>query len=309
MATTRQYRGYDSLPMRRWSQWCVGIYPTRADLPITGALDAEQPRLKKGRCGSRSQTEDRPHSRTPELSVRQLICVTSALVRFCMSANDPKRTSRAGTFTPHIIRGRCRTRRCASSSALGSAPCRNQSNWLAAKSAREAYCKYRRTPGRCSSGASSPLYEALAWASRDPSRKTLLPRSFMRGRDADVTPVPLLISGSAIKAEKCSSSRYCSGSDYLPAFSRLSTSASLTSPAATSALMHCSERLLPCSFMQSQSSSPVHPAHNIADNDLRAVAILPFCIGDGTREGCRGKRPGREGNYQKMISTCVSSPR
>ena len=36
MATTetRQYRGYDIVPIRQWSQWCVGIYPTRADLPI-----------------------------------------------------------------------------------------------------------------------------------------------------------------------------------------------------------------------------------------------------------------------------------
>ena len=36
MATTetRRYRGYDLVPMRQWSQWCVGIYPTRADLPI-----------------------------------------------------------------------------------------------------------------------------------------------------------------------------------------------------------------------------------------------------------------------------------
>ena len=31
---TRRYRGYDLVPMRQWSQWCVGIYPTRADLPI-----------------------------------------------------------------------------------------------------------------------------------------------------------------------------------------------------------------------------------------------------------------------------------
>ena len=32
MATTetRRYRGADAA----WSQWCVGIYPTRADLPI-----------------------------------------------------------------------------------------------------------------------------------------------------------------------------------------------------------------------------------------------------------------------------------
>ncbi|MGA7372452.1 MAG: hypothetical protein WBW37_07520 [Methyloceanibacter sp.] len=36
MATTetRRYRGYDLVPMRQWSQWCVAIYPTRADLPI-----------------------------------------------------------------------------------------------------------------------------------------------------------------------------------------------------------------------------------------------------------------------------------
>ena len=31
---TRQYRGYDIVPMRQWSKWCVGIYPTRADLSI-----------------------------------------------------------------------------------------------------------------------------------------------------------------------------------------------------------------------------------------------------------------------------------
>ena len=32
---TRQYRGYDIVLIRaQWSQWCIGIYPTRADLPI-----------------------------------------------------------------------------------------------------------------------------------------------------------------------------------------------------------------------------------------------------------------------------------
>jgi hypothetical protein len=31
---TNRYRGYDIVPMRQWSQWCVGIYPTRSDLPI-----------------------------------------------------------------------------------------------------------------------------------------------------------------------------------------------------------------------------------------------------------------------------------
>jgi hypothetical protein len=29
-----KYRGYDIVPMRQWSQWCAGVYPTRADLPI-----------------------------------------------------------------------------------------------------------------------------------------------------------------------------------------------------------------------------------------------------------------------------------
>ena len=31
---TCQYRGYDILLQRQWSSWCVGIYPTRADLPL-----------------------------------------------------------------------------------------------------------------------------------------------------------------------------------------------------------------------------------------------------------------------------------
>ncbi len=36
MTTTEpcHYRGYDILPQRQWSSWCVGIYPTRADLPL-----------------------------------------------------------------------------------------------------------------------------------------------------------------------------------------------------------------------------------------------------------------------------------
>jgi hypothetical protein len=36
MATTEacRYRGYDIVPRREWSQWCVSVYPTRADLPI-----------------------------------------------------------------------------------------------------------------------------------------------------------------------------------------------------------------------------------------------------------------------------------
>ena len=31
---TYRYRGYDIVPDRQWSQWCVSIYATRADLPL-----------------------------------------------------------------------------------------------------------------------------------------------------------------------------------------------------------------------------------------------------------------------------------
>jgi hypothetical protein len=31
---TYRYRGYDIVPKRQWSSWCVGVYATRADLPL-----------------------------------------------------------------------------------------------------------------------------------------------------------------------------------------------------------------------------------------------------------------------------------
>ena len=31
---TCHYRGYEILPWHRWSSWCVGVYRTRADLPL-----------------------------------------------------------------------------------------------------------------------------------------------------------------------------------------------------------------------------------------------------------------------------------
>jgi hypothetical protein len=31
---TCRYRGYDIVPNRQWSQWCVSVYTTRADLPL-----------------------------------------------------------------------------------------------------------------------------------------------------------------------------------------------------------------------------------------------------------------------------------
>jgi len=31
---TCHYRGYEIVPRREWSKWCVSVYPTRPDLPI-----------------------------------------------------------------------------------------------------------------------------------------------------------------------------------------------------------------------------------------------------------------------------------
>jgi hypothetical protein len=28
------YRGYEVIPRREWSQWCVHVYPMRSDLPL-----------------------------------------------------------------------------------------------------------------------------------------------------------------------------------------------------------------------------------------------------------------------------------
>ena len=29
-----RYRGYNIVPDRQWSQWCVNVYATRSDLPL-----------------------------------------------------------------------------------------------------------------------------------------------------------------------------------------------------------------------------------------------------------------------------------
>ena len=34
MSEICRYRGYEMVPRREWSQWCVSVYPARPDLPI-----------------------------------------------------------------------------------------------------------------------------------------------------------------------------------------------------------------------------------------------------------------------------------
>jgi hypothetical protein len=43
---TSRYRGYDLVLRRQWSSWCVGVYPTQAELPILprSALSTLAPR-------------------------------------------------------------------------------------------------------------------------------------------------------------------------------------------------------------------------------------------------------------------------
>jgi hypothetical protein len=66
MTTTEvsRYRGYEIVPKRQWSSWCVGVYPTRADLPILtrSTLQTLTPR-KADAVAEANQTIDRILSR------------------------------------------------------------------------------------------------------------------------------------------------------------------------------------------------------------------------------------------------------
>jgi hypothetical protein len=46
-AESVRYRGYEIVTMRQWSQWCVSVYPTRADLPILSSSTLPTLRLRK----------------------------------------------------------------------------------------------------------------------------------------------------------------------------------------------------------------------------------------------------------------------
>jgi hypothetical protein len=61
---TCRYRGYDIVPKRQWSSWCVGVYPTRADLPLLlrSTLQTLTPR-KQDALAEAKQTIDHVLSR------------------------------------------------------------------------------------------------------------------------------------------------------------------------------------------------------------------------------------------------------
>jgi hypothetical protein len=44
---TYRYRGYDIVPDRQWSQWCVRVYATRSDLPLFSRSTLQSLALRK----------------------------------------------------------------------------------------------------------------------------------------------------------------------------------------------------------------------------------------------------------------------
>jgi hypothetical protein len=69
MAERFQYRGYDILPKRQWANWCVGIYPIRADLPLLlrSTLDILRPHLQDV-VGEAKRTIDRALEALPKVA-------------------------------------------------------------------------------------------------------------------------------------------------------------------------------------------------------------------------------------------------
>ena len=62
MAATEywHYRGYDISPQRQWPSWCVGIYPTPADLPLFATIHAAKLSVAKAGCVGRGDANNRP---------------------------------------------------------------------------------------------------------------------------------------------------------------------------------------------------------------------------------------------------------
>ena len=68
MTTTEtcHYRGYDIVPTRLWSSWSVGIYRTRADLPLMAqATLSTWARLMEEAVDEAKQSIDRTLSSAP----------------------------------------------------------------------------------------------------------------------------------------------------------------------------------------------------------------------------------------------------
>jgi hypothetical protein len=214
-----------------------------------------------------------------------------------MSANDPKRTSRAGTLTPHVVRGRCRTRRCASSSALGSAPCRNQATSQRQKVRGRRIANTEEAPVGVPPGLLPMSMRLRPGPAVTQATETLLPRSFegkRRGRDT----TSAYDLGERHQTEKCSSSRSVQRLRLLAGFFA-SLDLSLTYLSGGNQRFDALLREAFAMFIHAISKQVTPESILPTILPIVVCAILPFCIGDGTREGCGGKRPSQKCDCQK----------
>jgi len=52
---TSRYRGYDIVPRRQWSQWCVSVYPTRLPMLSRSTLRSLTPRKEDALADARKR--------------------------------------------------------------------------------------------------------------------------------------------------------------------------------------------------------------------------------------------------------------
>lgn len=50
-----KYRGYDIVPDRQWSQWCVSVHTTRSDLPLFARSTLRSLALRKDEAAAEAK--------------------------------------------------------------------------------------------------------------------------------------------------------------------------------------------------------------------------------------------------------------
>ena len=131
--------------------------------------------------------------------------------------------------------------------------------------------------------------------------ETLLPRS-LRERDVDVTLLPLMTQNGQLRerhqSRKCSSSRSVQRLRLLAGFFA-SLDFSLTYLSGGNQRFDALLREAFAMFIHAISKQVTPESILPTILPIVVCAILPLCMGDGTREGCGGKRPSQKCDCQK----------
>ena len=103
-----RYRGYEIVPRREWSKWCVSIYPSRPDLPILSKSTLRT--LAEAREDALSETKPRidrllSSLEEPRLKQPRPPARTSSLR---LVAKPPSSTKRVQDHTPGLLNVRVR---------------------------------------------------------------------------------------------------------------------------------------------------------------------------------------------------------